>query len=207
MTQAPIILLASRSPRRSQLLREAGYPFRVVDAGVDDGQLAPGDVLPAEWTISLAFLKARAARERLNDSDRATGIVLGADTVVVKNDQIIGQPTDADHTRRIIHLLRNGSHEALTGCCLLWPDARRDLFVDRAQVTVGDIPDHEVESYIASGQWRGKAGAYNLFERIQAGWPITYIGDPTTVMGLPMQKLLKRHGISDLRTKTEQTTQ
>lgn len=195
MNHSPYILLASRSPRRAQLLREAGYRFKVVDAGVDDGQLTPGDVLPSEWTISLAFLKARAARELAEAEDLRTGVVLGADTIVVKGDRIIGQPKDADHARDILTTLRDGHHEVVTGCCLLWPDARRDLFVDRSVVRVGKLPDQTIHDYVASEHWRGKAGAYNLIERLEAGWPITYEGDPATIMGLPMRKLAHRPGI------------
>lgn len=205
MSAHPVILLASRSPRRVQLLRDAGYPVRVVDAGVDDGQLDARNVVPSEWTISLAFLKARAARERLSPPERSEGVVLGADTVVVKHASIIGQPRDADHARQIIRTLRNGSHEVLTGCCLLWPDGRRDLFFDRAAVRVGELPDTVIDEYIASDNWRGKAGAYNLVERIDAGWPITYEGDPATVMGLPMRKLASRPGFAALKQPTQST--
>ena len=73
------------------------------------------------------------------------------------------------------------------------------MFVDTATVTVGDIPGREVNAYVNSGQWRGKAGAYNLDERLEAGWPITFSGDPTTIVGLPMRRLLpllERLGIS-----------
>lgn len=198
MTPLPTIYLASRSPRRSQLLREAGYPFQVIESGVDDGQLDPGSAIPAEWTISLAFLKARAAREKLTPEDRRAGVVLGADTIVVKRDHIIGQPVDAADAAHIIRLLRDGTHEVLTGCCLLWPDNRRDLFFDRAVVRVGSIPDAAIDEYIASGNWRGKAGAYNLAERQAAGWPITCEGDPATVMGLPLRKLRTRPGFTAL---------
>lgn len=65
------------------------------------------------------------------------------------------------------------------------------LFTDTARVRVGRIPIAEIESYVASGQWRGKAGAYNLAERLAAGWPIEYEGDPATIMGLPMRRLTR----------------
>jgi septum formation protein len=63
------------------------------------------------------------------------------------------------------------------------------MFTDRATVRLGRIAPPEIDGYVASGQWRGKAGAYNLAERLEAGWPITYEGDPGTIMGLPMRRL------------------
>ena len=84
----------------------------------------------------------------------------------------------------------------VTGVALLWVtpegDRRREILVDLARVTVGAIGPERIRAYIRSGQWRGKAGAYNLGERIEAGWPISYVGDPTTVMGLPMRALIAR---------------
>jgi septum formation protein len=68
----------------------------------------------------------------------------------------------------------------------------RHLFADAARVTMGALSDSDLENYLASGQWHGKAGGYNLLERIDAGWPLTYQGDPTTIMGLPMNRLVDR---------------
>ena len=95
-----------------------------------------------------------------------------------------------DDARRMLLTMRDADHEVYTGVALL--DARtgmRDLYVDRAIVHVGHISDEAIEEYVASGQWRGKAGAYNLAERLSAGWPITFEGDPGTIMGLPMRTL------------------
>lgn len=184
------LLLASRSPRRRTLLQDAGIRFEVVESGVDDAELRPGHVLPADWAIALAYLKADGARRRLGpDSD---AIVLGADTVVVKGDQIIGQPLDEADAGRIIRLLENGSHDVITGLALVdAASGKRIVASDTAHVTVGDIGEARIAEYLATGDWRGKAGAYNLSERQAAGWPISCDGDPTTVMGLPI-RLLRR---------------
>lgn len=74
-------------------------------------------------------------------------------------------------------------------CVLSIRDARRWLFADRAAVRYGRVSDAAVDEYVASGLWRGKAGAYNLQERLEAGWPVRCEGDPATVMGLPMRRL------------------
>lgn len=186
------VFLASSSPRRRLLLEQAGVPFDWGDPGVDDSRLTPGEVTPAQWVASLAFLKASAGLESLPIHDRRTRwVVLGADTLVLKDGLLVGQPRTSDEARAIIALLREGSHHVLTGVAIIDPrTGERHLLVDRATVRVGALSDETIAQYVASGQWRGKAGAYNLNERLDAGWPIQYEGDPTTIVGLPMMKLL-----------------
>ncbi|HWB19482.1 MAG TPA: Maf family protein, partial [Phycisphaerales bacterium] len=97
---------------------------------------------------------------------------------------------DAEHAKWMLRAMRKRDHEVLTGVCLLVPIGQmRFMYSDSAKVMIGNLPDHEIEAYITSGLWRGKAGAYNLEDRLNAGWPISYVGDPATIMGLPMQKL------------------
>ena len=190
--EAPAFYLASRSPRRLSLLAEHGFRAAVVESGIDDAVLVKGEgVSVAQWTAALAYLKARAARERLlaRDPD-AQGRVLGADTVVEWNGRVIGQPRDEADARRILHDLNDKAHRVVTGVALVdAASGRYDLFADAATVRVSRIPDAAIEEYVATGEWRGKAGAYNLSERIAAGWPIEYEGDPGTIMGLPMRRL------------------
>ncbi len=179
--------LASRSPRRRLMLREAGIESSVVDSGIDDGPLAkPAAIHPYEWVMALAYLKARAGAERHGDPG---ALVLGADTVVIKDGAMLGQPRDEPDARRMIRALRNGRHEVVTGVALV-RDGTRRVFADVARVRVGEVTDDQIDAYLASGDWRGKAGAYNLSERRDAGWPIEVDGDPATVMGLPMRRLL-----------------
>ncbi len=204
------LLLASRSPRRIALLREAGFDAQTVPSGIDDRELAPGRVTVAQWTAALAHLKARAAlrllasREKTGEMTRADSgawengnaqreaLLIGADTLVEVDGRIISQPCDAADARRIILELSDREHDVLTGVSLLHLPSRREvLFVDVARVIVGRIPEGEIEAYVASGQWRGKAGAYNLAERLAAGWPIQYEGDPGTIMGLPLRRLTR----------------
>lgn len=188
----PPIYLASTSPRRRQILTELNIAHTAIHPGVDDAALVPGHACPAAWwPAALAYLKARAGREQLRAQGIEHALVIGADTIVLKGTEIIGQPRDAADARRIIERLRSGSHEVITGVALLHDD-RRDLFLDAARVTVGDIPAGAVDEYTASGGWRGKAGAYNLSERLAAGWAITFDGDACTVMGLPAKQLPAR---------------
>lgn len=185
------LLLASQSPRRRQLLREAGVDHDAEHPGVDDGPLLPGPVSAHQWVAALANLKAHAAAAREATRSEGPRIVLAADTVVVKSDRLIGQAADEADATRILRLLENGSHEVVTGVALLDPaTGERELFVDSSRVSVGELGRARIEAYVLSGGWRGKAGAYNLAERLDEGWPITFEGDPTTVMGLPMRRLL-----------------
>jgi len=182
--------LASRSPRRRQMLEELGIELQVHPPDIDDAVLQRGNVSPGWWVLALAYLKARRVAHLLHESGASRGTVLGGDTVCVARAQILGQPRDADNARRMLQLLRNARHETITGVCLIeLAGGSRSFLFDRAIVRVGNLSDAQNDQYIASRDWRGKAGAYNLSERIEAGWPIECVGDPATVMGLPMRKL------------------
>jgi septum formation protein len=158
-------------------------------------------VKPRQWATALAYLKAVGAARALVDLREPHGgkrtVVLGADTVVVKGDRLIGKAESAAEAREIIEALESGEHEVVTGVALLEMglgglrgETRRALFADGARVRVGPIGAEAIAKYVAGGGWRGKAGAYNLEERVQAGWPIAWTGDATTVMGLPMERLM-----------------
>lgn len=197
----PRLILASQSPRRRQLLQEAGLTHEAMHPGVDDGQLsAPGDgrSSPEEWSVALAFLKASSAASavRLRESVVEPTVIVAADTIVHHRGVFVGQPKDLDDAERILQLLDNDVHEVVTGVALLDPvTGRRDLFADRAVVTVGAVGGERIGEYLATGLWKGKAGAYNLSERIEAGWPIAYEGDAGTIMGLPVGLVKERLGL------------
>lgn len=197
---SPTLYLASQSPRRSLLLEQAGIPFIAIKPDLDDAHLTRSSVTASQWAAALAYLKARAGLAQLIElrgRSQPPATVLGADTFVVCDDAIIGKPLDLPDARNIIHQLADRQHEVITGVAIVeHPSLRSYMMVDKALVTVGHIPHNDIEDYLASGQWQGKAGAYNLSERLNAGWPIEYSGDPATIMGLPMQILspwLKRY--------------
>ncbi len=188
-TDNPVHLtLASQSPRRRQLLTEAGIAHDVRPSGIDDGRLTPGDrCTPSEWVMALALLKA-AATARRSGLEPGT-IVLGADTVCVNEGQILGQPADERDARRMIRAMANATHDVLTGVALICTATnRRSVFVDRSVVTVGEITDEQIADYTQTGRWRGKAGAYNIAERLEAGWPIGFGGAMDSIMGLPVDR-------------------
>ena len=197
-TQSLELVLASSSPRRLQLLTEAGYTPRVVRPTIDDGELDPPDASRAhEWVGALAHLKSRCVFESLTPEERERSLVLGSDTVVISRERIIGQPRDEAHAREIIERLSDNSHTVASGVALLGP-GHRSVFVDTTLVHVGAIPSDAIERYLATGAWLGKAGAYNYADRLADGWDLRCEGDPTTIMGLPMLRLkraLEREGL------------
>lgn len=193
------ILLASRSPRRRAMLTDAGIKHVAASPGFEDGGLRPGHVTPRAWVASLAYLKAATALKQ-NVFDTAPtpappsrDVALGADTAIVKGDQLIGTPESPAEATAILRSLRNGRHQVVSGLALICPTTgKRELHADAAEVRLGALNDDDINAYVGSGDWRGKAGGYNLYERLSAGWPIEFHGEPTTIMGLPMPLLLAR---------------
>ena len=181
------ILLASGSARRMELLVEAEIELISRPPDCDDGVFTCGTMCVERWVQSLAVFKAQHALHSCNDQ---TGTVLAADTVCVIDGLIEGQPNSIEHARTMLLSLINRSHDVYTGWCLVSLDGSHlDCGFEKSTLTIGSIKEEEIETYLLSNQWKGKAGGYNLSERVSAGWPIECIGDPTNVMGLPMNRL------------------
>jgi septum formation protein len=194
----PFVVLASASPRRRSMFEQAGVRHAVLPASIDDGELDhAAHVNPAEWVAALAYLKA-ASSAQLFIADpqiehKPNTLVIGADTVCVHNGKVLGQPGDRDEAYAMILSMSDAEHEVLTGIAIVDPiTGRREIFIDRSVVRVGTIPEHEIVAYLESEQWRGKAGAYNITERLAAGWPIEFDGDETSIVGIPMTRTLER---------------
>lgn len=187
------ILLASTSPRRREILRLAGLEHEAISPGVDDGQLSPRDASPAAWAAAMAYLKASAGLDRWRATDDGRRTVVGADTICVHNGVIIGQPVDAHDAAMILSAFDDDVHQVLTGVAVVdSATGRRDIFVDQATVWWDGVGASRIETYVAGGEWSGKAGAYNLAERLAGGWPIRYEGSAETIMGLPIELLRAR---------------
>jgi septum formation protein len=176
------LILASASPRRRQLLEEAGYAFEVDPSDVDEpGPDAGAD--PAEYAAGLAWRKARAVARR-----RGSGLVLAADTVCAVGGEILNKPLDRADAERMIRLQEGGDAEVITGLCLHRGD--RDEWVGAAEVSVvrfRSLTDAERVAYLDSGRWEGKSGAYG----VQDGDPFVSVarGSFSNVVGLPMERL------------------
>lgn len=174
------LVLASGSPRRAEILRAVGWPFETEAGGVDETQRA-GEP-PVEYVERLAREKAGAvARARL------FGLVLGADTVVVVDGEVLGKPRDDGDARRMLRLLRGRWHDVLTGVALVRAeDARTVCSHERTRVRFAEMTDAEVDWYVSTGEPADKAGAYGVQGRA-ALFIDALEGDYWNVVGLPVR--------------------
>ena len=188
MKQPPRIVLASRSPRRMEILRREGVRFESIEAAVDDAATPPqGD--PHEVARVLAVAKARAVAAAHPDRCRDT-FVVAADTICHHQGESVGKASDPAEAQAILMRMMDGAHAVVTGVAVL-RDGALQSFVDEATVRLERVSSADMQRYIASGLWEGKAGAYDIDERRRAGWTVHCEGDPDTVGGLPCQRLLR----------------
>lgn len=177
------IVLASQSPRRRQLLEQAGLPFVVRAREVDESY--PDDMPAHEVPVYLAQKKAAAMHEFLEHPD---DILLTADSVVILDGTIYGKPTDADDARNILSQLSGRTHQVITGVCLTTAETTV-AFGDLTLVTFATISAEEIEHYIHQYQPYDKAGAYAIQEWIGLCKIEKIEGTYANVMGLPVQRV------------------
>ncbi len=190
------IVLASASPRRQELLRNAGIPFTVQRASIDETPLAGES--PRECAERLAREKALAVFQ-----SNPQQYVLGADTIVVVDDIILGKPRDAEDAARMLRLLSGRTHAVITGVCVVGPVASQWSVASHTQtasettlVTMGEISSDEIRDYIATGEPMDKAGAYAI-QGVASRWIPRVEGDYSNVVGLPVAlvyRLLRERG-------------
>ena len=171
------LVLASRSPRRAELLTSAGYDFEVVPADIDERAL--DRETPAVHVRRLAREKAARVHR-----DHPASVVLGADTVVVIDTVMLGKPADETDAASMLCRLSGRSHEVLTGVALHTSNAQR-CDVESTRVTFRELTAAEVAWYVASGEPDGKAGAYAIQGRASR-FVIHIEGSYTNVVGLPI---------------------
>jgi septum formation protein len=189
------LILASRSPRRRELLAAAGYDFEVIPPSDEAEGEALGDESPAELVARLARQKAADAARQIacasGTSRRdpcTTMLVLGCDTVAECAGKILGKPTDREDARAMLLLLSGQEHRVLSGLCL-WPLAGGEPAV-RVAVTVlrmDALAAEMLDAYLAGGQWQGKAGAFGYQDGLD--WVHVVEGSESSVVGLPMELL------------------
>jgi septum formation protein len=177
------LILASTSPRRAEVLHDAGYHFAVVGSAVDETPL-PGES-PSELVLRLANAKAQAAAAR----SVGPAIVLAADTVVTLEGRIFGKPHSTDDAGRMLEQLSGRTHSVITGVTLIrLPDAERRAFVESTLVHFAQLSPEEISRYLATNEPHDKAGAYAIQGR--AGRYIPRIeGDYFNVVGLPLARV------------------
>ena len=179
------LVLASASPRRAEILRNAGIPFET-EATTTDESLHPGE-LRGDYVRRLALAKARAAADTRKDSGES--LFIGADTIVVVDGEILGKPSSSADAVRMLRLLRGRTHEVHTGLAVVRRPRPIEGIVDEiTRVTFAPLSDREVESYVATGEPMDKAGAYGI-QGIGGRYITRVEGCYFNVMGLPLSRL------------------
>lgn len=177
------LLLASASPQRRAILERLGVSFRAQASGVEEVEQGPAEAV----TLENARRKARAVRE-----PGEAEVVLGCDTVVVLDGVIYGKPADEDAARRTLRALSDRTHEVLSALVLLLPGpvaVEERIAVARTQVSFRALDEELLEWYLATGEWRGRAGGYAI-QGAGAALVRAIAGDYENVVGLPVAALL-----------------
>ncbi|MFZ2005133.1 MAG: Maf family protein [Stellaceae bacterium] len=175
----PILVLASASPRRLELLRQIGIVPDAIDPAEIDETPLPRE-LPAAHVMRLARAKAEAVRPRHPDA-----IVLAADTVVACGRRILGKPSEEVAARRFLTLLSGRRHRVFGGVAIATPDGRIAMRRVVSQVAFKRLGEAEIAAYLATGEWRGKAGGYAIQGR--AATLVSWMqGSYSNVVGLPL---------------------
>lgn len=187
----PELVLASGSPRRRELLADAGYRFRVVTArdGVEEAGLCSG-CGPAELVVDLAVLKLNDVVEQLAD-EAGSLLVLAADTVAECDGQVLGKPVDDEHAAAMMAALSGRRHRVYTGVALTRiAEGVAEPLASEAVVTtlrMNELSRDWIDAYVESGAWEGKAGGFGYQDGL--GFVHVETGSESNVVGLPMERV------------------
>jgi len=179
------LILASGSPRRKHLLEQAGYDF-CVQVPDDDAESIGNETLSAVQLVA-----ARAIQKAANVvAQTPQGLVLAADTVAECQGEVLGKPVDRNHAGQMLRQMRGQVHYVHTGVCL-WrrPGDRKSVQTDTTTLEMSMLTDTQIDRYLDSGLWRGKAGAFGYQDDLD--WVTIRHGSASNVVGLPME-LLRR---------------
>ena len=186
------LVLASASPRRRELLARIGLTLAIHPMDVDESVLP--EELPDAYVRRVAREKAEAALNALeNGLGRGDGLsaaspIIAADTIVVVDGTILGKPSSSEDARRMLRLLAGRRHEVTTATCLIREGRKAERAVT-TQVAFRQLEPKEIDAYVASGEWRGKAGGYAV-QGVAAAFITELRGSLTNVIGLPLAEIL-----------------
>ncbi|MBI2823165.1 MAG: Maf family protein [Planctomycetia bacterium] len=187
------LILASGSPRRRQLLSDAGYLFEVVrpselaECGVCSGESPP------EFVARLAYQKAADVSTRVGPA-----IIIACDTICECQGQILGKPLNIDHARRMLAMLSGRRHRVFSGLCV-WrvPEGEPTVRVAETTLRMDPLTAEQIDRFLATGQWEGKAGGFGYQDDLD--WVHVEHGSETNVVGLPMElvaEMLRDAGVT-----------
>ena len=175
------LILASASPRRRELLAQAGFTFQVQPSSVPELRRPQEDAI--RFATRLAREKAEEVFARAPSSSAV--IVLGADTVVACNGEVMGKPMDAAEATRMLSLLSGRTHQVVTGVAVVWGPGSTEVAAELTQVTMRTLSAHEIAGYVATGEPMDKAGAYAI-QGYAGRWIPRINGCYFNVVGLPL---------------------
>ncbi|NLN98409.1 MAG: septum formation inhibitor Maf [Eubacteriaceae bacterium] len=178
-------ILASASPRRQALIELLGLPFRCVPSNADE--TLPSHLQPEDIVQTLAY---RKAMDSIPETDQPT-VVVGADTIVVYDDRVLGKPVDETDAVEMLTTLQGKTHRVYTGVCIADNKGKHRCFYDMTEVTFYPLSREEIEAYVESGEPMDKAGAYGIQEK--GALLVEKInGDYFNVVGLPIALLARQ---------------
>ena len=185
----PRLVLASASPRRMMLLSQVGVePDALRPSSIDESPRKRE--MPRSLAIRLARAKAEAARDLIaDDKDLAEAYVLAADTVVAAGRHVFGKPDNIEIALATLERLSGRSHRVLTAVCLITPDDRVRIKIVDTRVRFKRLSHREIEAYLASREWRGKAGGYAI-QGLAGSFVQRIVGSYTNVVGLPLTEVV-----------------
>ncbi|HZZ71280.1 MAG TPA: nucleoside triphosphate pyrophosphatase [Pirellulales bacterium] len=178
------LILASASPRRRELLREAGYLFEVLPPEHVDETFLLGREAPEEYVQRLARAKCAEIAARFRGADQGR-LIVACDTIAECGGEVLGKPRDRADARRMLQKLSGQQHRVLSGICL-WrlPEGRMETRLASSLLEMDPLSSSQLEEYLASEQWIGKAGAFGYQDR--TGWLRVIAGSESNVVGLPL---------------------
>ena len=188
-----MIYLASQSPRRKQLMELTGFEYTVCPTNSDES--GADKMKPKNAVEYLSHIKAETLYNRINEND----IIIGSDTVVAMNDEILGKPKDKEDAFKMLKKLSGNTHSVFTGVTILKKNEKKITvtFSCETKVEFFDLTDEEIEKYIATGEPFDKAGAYGiqekgaLFVKAVHGDFFNVVGLPIAVLSKELKKILK----------------
>ncbi|MGI6224885.1 MAG: Maf family protein [Peptococcales bacterium] len=178
------IVLASGSPRRAELLRQIKLPFTIQVSSLDENSIKCR--VPKEWVQQLALAKAKDVARFFK-----SGLVIGADTIVLQDNEILGKPRNVEEAKNMLNLLSGATHQVLTGIALVDALSGKTITdVENTLVRFRELTEGEIDAYIASGEPMDKAGAYGI-QGLGALFVEGISGCYFNVVGLPLNRLAK----------------
>lgn len=180
-----MLILASTSPRRIELLESAGLQFKTVSPKFDENTISTSDIAVEDYVQLLAKSKADSLINEFRED-----IIIAADTIVAINNEILNKPIDKQDAFKMLKKLSNKKHNVLTAVCI-YSQNKTEVFYEKSTVHFNKITDEEIEAYIETGEPMDKAGAYAI-QGIGSKFIKKFEGDFHTIMGLPLKEVLEK---------------